>query len=77
MTGVLLRVGLASAGLAAVVAVAGHQHVLVLLALGVVVYGVLAWVLGAIGPDERELGRRMWAAGRRRLARGLEGRQSP
>lgn len=76
MLGTLIRVGLASLGLAIAVALAGSQHVLILMGLGVLVYGALAFAVGAIGPEERELGRRMLAAGRRRLDRGLESRQS-
>lgn len=73
----LVRVGLASAGLGIVVFLAGNQHVLALIGLGVIVYGLLAVALRAIGPEEWALARRILEAGRRRLMRGSESGQTP
>lgn len=67
--GTLVRVGLASAGLGVAVWLAGDLHVLALIAIGAGVYGVLAIALGAVGPDEWALARRLAGALQRRLIR--------
>ncbi len=67
--GTFVRVGLATAGLGAAVWAAGEQHVLVLIAIGAGVYGVLAIVVGAVGPDEWALVRRLTGAVQRRVFR--------